>query len=133
MNLSFETRRKLILWGRIALIVLAIALVVWACWLVWVDRFVVYTRDGAKIDYSLTEESFGEGTLALPPEEIVSASIYYDNGSVEDYATVLSFQIPLSAKGEGYPAEGSLIKAKYCKLELVEDSDFGSYMYLIIA
>jgi hypothetical protein len=51
----------------------------------------------------------------------------------EDYATVLSFQIPLSAKGEGYPAEGSLIKAKYCKLELVEDSDFGSYMYLIIA
>lgn len=50
----------------------------------------------------------------------------------EDYTTVLSFQIPLSAKGEGYPAEGSLIKARYCKLELVEDSDFGSYMYLLV-
>lgn len=91
MKLSFETRRKLILAAKIALILLAVAVVVWACWLVWVDRFVVYTREGAKIDYSLTEESFGEGTLALPPEETVSASIFFDDGTgTQDYATVLS-------------------------------------------
>ena len=91
MKLSFETRRKLLIAAKIALILVAVAAVVWACWLVWVDRFVVYTRDGAKIDYSLTEESFGEGTLALPPEETVSASIFYDDGTgTQDYATALS-------------------------------------------
>ena len=91
MKLSFETRRKLLIAGKTALIVLAVAVVVWACWLVWVDRFVIYTRDGAQIDYTLTEESFGEGTLALPPAETVSASIFYDDGTgTQDYATALS-------------------------------------------
>ena len=91
MKLSFETRRKLILAAKIVLVLLAAAMVVWACWLVWVDRYVVYTRDGAKIDYSLTEESFGEGTLALPPEDTVSASIFFDDGTgIQDYATALS-------------------------------------------
>ena len=50
----------------------------------------------------------------------------------EDYTTTVSFQIPLSAKGEGYPAEGSFIKVQYAKLELVEDSLWGSYMYLVV-
>lgn len=51
----------------------------------------------------------------------------------EDYTTVLSFQIPESAKGEGYPAEGTYVRATYCKIELVEESAFGSYMYLLLA
>ena len=50
----------------------------------------------------------------------------------EDYATAITFQIPLSAKGEGYPAEGSFIKVQYAKLELVEDSLWGSYVYLVV-
>ena len=48
------------------------------------------------------------------------------------WSTAITFQIPLSAKGEGYPAEGSLIKVKYAKLELVEDSLWGSYVYLVV-
>lgn len=50
----------------------------------------------------------------------------------EDYTTVISFQIPLSAKGEGYPAEGDFLKVSYAKLEVVVDSAFGSYMYLCV-
>lgn len=50
----------------------------------------------------------------------------------EDYATSLTFRIPVSAKGEGYPAEGSFIKVSYAKLELVEDSIWGSYMSLVV-
>ncbi|MBP3699619.1 MAG: hypothetical protein J6J01_09125, partial [Oscillospiraceae bacterium] len=50
----------------------------------------------------------------------------------EDYTTSITFQIPVSAKGEGYPAEGSFIKVKYAKLELVEDSFWGSYMYVVV-
>ena len=91
MKLSFETRRKLLLIGRITLVVLLIATVIWACWLVWVDRDIVYTRDGAKLDYGLTEDTYGAGTLAVPPEETVSASIFFDDGTnTQDYATALS-------------------------------------------
>ena len=90
MNLSFETRRKLLRAGKIALILFIIASVIWACWLVWVDRYMFYTRDGAQLDFTMTEEAYGPGTLAQPPEETISASIFFDDGSSEDYATVLS-------------------------------------------
>ena len=91
MKLSFETRRKLLLAGKIALVLLLICTVIWACWLVWVDRYIIYTRDGAQLDFSLTAESFGPGTLATPPEDTVNASIYYDDGSdTQNYATALT-------------------------------------------
>ncbi len=50
----------------------------------------------------------------------------------EDYTTVMSFRIPLESKGEGYPSEGSYIQFTQAKLEVVEDSEWGSYMYLCI-
>ncbi len=50
----------------------------------------------------------------------------------EDYTTSITFQIPVSSAGEGYPAEGSFIKVRYAKLEIVEDSFWGSYMYLVV-
>lgn len=87
---GFETRRKLLKAGRIALVVFAILAVVWGCWMVWVERHIVYTRDGAVLDFSLTEDSFGEGTLALPPEDSVTASIYFDVGATnEELAAML--------------------------------------------
>ena len=91
MKLSFETRRKLKVLGRIALILAIVLTFVWGCWLIWVDRYMVYTREGAELDFSLTPESYGPGTLALPPETTVSASVYVDDGSDDqDLATVLS-------------------------------------------
>ena len=50
----------------------------------------------------------------------------------EDYTTVMSFRIPLESKGKGYPAEGSYIRFTQAKLEVVEDSEWESYMYLCI-
>ena len=91
LRLSFRNRQNLTRVAKIALIALLILTVVWACWIVWVDRHIVYTRDGAQLDFSLTEESYGEGTLALPPEERVTASVYFDVGQEEkDMATVLT-------------------------------------------
>ena len=91
LNLTYETRRKLLKAGIITLVVALILTVVWACWLVWLDRHVFYTRDGAVVDFTLTEDSYGQGTLALPPEEQVNASIYYDVGmSGEELAHMLT-------------------------------------------
>ena len=91
LRLSFKNKQNLTRIAKIALIVLLILTVVWACWIVWVDRHIVYTRDGALLDFSLTEESYGEGILALPPEDRVTASVYYDVGDEEqDMATVMT-------------------------------------------
>ena len=81
MELTYRSRRKLkrgIITGIIVALVLTL---VWVCWLVWVDRYVSYTRDGAVIDFSLDQQYFGEGTLALPPAETEPVSIYYNDGS----------------------------------------------------
>ena len=81
MELTYRTRRKLKR-GIITGIIVALALtLVWVCWLVWVDRYVSYTRDGAVIEFSLDSQSFGEGTLAQPPAKEDPVSIYYNDGS----------------------------------------------------
>ena len=91
LKLSYETRRKLLHWAKIALIVFMILTVIWACWMVWLDRHIVYTRDGALVDQTLNEAYLGEGTLAVAPENQVQASIYYDLGAdSEDLAYILS-------------------------------------------
>ena len=91
LNMTYETRRKLLTAGKIALVAFLILSVIWGCWMVWLDRHVFYTRDGAVVDFDLTEESYGQGTLAQPPEEQVKASIYYDVGvSNEELANMLT-------------------------------------------
>ena len=91
LRLSFRNQQNLTRIAKIALIVLLILTVVWACWVVWADRHIVYTREGAQLDFSLTEESYGEGILALPPEDRVTASVYYDVGDEDqDMATVMT-------------------------------------------
>ena len=91
LNISYERRRKLLKAARFALIVLLILSVIWGCWMVWLDRHIVYTRDGALLDFDLTEESFGKGTLAKAPENPVNASIYFDVGATnEELANMLT-------------------------------------------
>ena len=91
LRLSFKNRQNLTRAAKITLIALLILTVIWACWIVWVDRHIVYTRNGAQLDFNLTEASYGEGTLALPPEDRVTASVYFDVGEDEkNMATVMT-------------------------------------------
>lgn len=55
MILPYRTRKTL---GSIAVVIgvlLLVAVLLWACWIIWLSRYVVYTKDGAKIDFSLSE------------------------------------------------------------------------------
>lgn len=80
MSIPYRTRRRL---RWLAVVVLAIALtalLVAACWLLWVHKFVYYTRDGgAVLDFDLPPIS-GEGQLAAPPEQKPTVPIYYNEG-----------------------------------------------------
>ena len=78
MTIPYRTQRAL---KRLFIAVLVIAVILaagWGCWLLWVQRYIVYTADGgAKLNFDLPP--MGEGELAVPPEE-ADVSIYFNEG-----------------------------------------------------
>lgn len=79
MIVSYRTKRFFRGLAATALTLVLIAVVVWLVWLLWLDRYVVYTRDGAKLDFSLSDK-VASGALAVPPQESPTVSIYYNEG-----------------------------------------------------
>lgn len=88
MAIPYRTRRALkrLVTGFAVLAVLAV--VVWGCWVVWLERYVVYTEDGAIFDFELPLQ-FPQGQLAVPPPSQPTVPIYFDDGS-EDLAGELT-------------------------------------------
>jgi len=79
MTLPYRTRRALRGLAVAALVFLLLLIVVWLVWLLWLDRYVVYTRDGAILDFSLSNQQLS-GEVAIPPENDITVSIYYNEG-----------------------------------------------------
>ena len=78
MNIPYRTRQRLKIVAVIALIVTIVASVVWLCWFIWLKRYVVYTRDGAKLDFSISAKVPEGNTAKQPVKE--SISIFYNEG-----------------------------------------------------
>ena len=79
MRIPYRTRRVL---GRLAVTLVVIAAflaLVLLCWALWLGRFVVYTGDGAKLDFEHSSADM-TGVPALPPEEETLISIHYNDG-----------------------------------------------------
>lgn len=79
MNISYRTRYILKRVLTVSLVVLLMLAAVYLCWFLWLERYVVYTRDqGAVLDMQL-DPQVPEGPVAVEPqtEEI---SIYYNEG-----------------------------------------------------
>lgn len=67
LQLPYRTRRLL---RRIAIasaILLAVALLVWGCWMIWLQRYVIYTRSGAKLDFGMNP-TLPSGQAAVKPD-----------------------------------------------------------------
>ena len=85
MAISYRTRRAL---GRLAtflLILLLLAVVAWMVWIIWLDRFVVYSRDGAKLDFDQPLQ-MQAGELAVPPEAQEPITIVYNDSAADPNA-----------------------------------------------
>ena len=69
MTIPYRTQRAL---KRLLVVILIVAVIfaaVWGCWLLWVQRYIIYTAEGgAKLDFDLPP--MAEGQLAVPPEEV---------------------------------------------------------------
>ena len=77
MTIPYRTRQFL---RRLLAAVLVLALIaagVLLCWLLWLHRYVVYTQDGAKLDFNLSLE-YPQGETAVPPEPLPTVNIQYD-------------------------------------------------------
>ena len=79
MKIPYRTRRLIDRIGFISLLLLVGLLVFWFCWVIFAQRYVVYTRDGAVLDMSYSSNDlFGE--VAIPPKADEEVSIYYNEG-----------------------------------------------------
>lgn len=79
-NLTFTAKRRLQRIGLISAIVIMVLILVWFCWVIWIERYVVYSREGASIDTSLPERYAG-GQVAAPPSTDETIPIYINEGS----------------------------------------------------
>lgn len=113
MTLPYRTRRTLLRTGAVLLILLLVAILVWGCWILWLSRFVIYTQDGAKIDFSLPEH-LASGELAQPPEPDETISINYNDtsGTVNtELAQLGGYYVEISALQKDISAVKSQIQA----------------------
>ena len=79
MHIPYHTRRRLERLGAAFLLLLTLAVLIWLCWVVWLERYVVYTRDGAQINLDL-DPQLPVGQVALPPDEAGFIDIFYNEG-----------------------------------------------------
>ncbi len=79
MSLTYRTKRRLYRAGLIGAIVLLIVILVGFCWVIWLERYVVYTRDGATLNFDLVDTP-SAGSLAAPPLEGETVPIYVNEG-----------------------------------------------------
>lgn len=79
MRMTFRTKRRLRALGTILLTVVAVALVVWFCCVLWLERYIVYDADGARLEMDADPAGFA-GVEAVKPEAQHSVSIFYNEG-----------------------------------------------------
>ena len=80
MSIPYRHRRILRRVGIVALACLLAFLVVWLCWVVWLQRYVVYTSSGAKLDFNQSSYEIS-GVEAAPAKNNVEVSIFYNEGA----------------------------------------------------
>lgn len=94
MTISYRTRKRLTGLGITAAIIAAVAAVLWICWMIWVGRFVVYHRDGPRLDFGL--DPIPSGEVAHIPEKPSSVNVIYNEPQID---TPIVEVVPTSIKG----------------------------------
>lgn len=115
MSMTYRTRRRLSRLGFVSLVLLLAAILTWLGWVIWLERYVVYTRDGAVLDFERAPQEI-TGVVASPPVAQNSISIYYNEGT--DAIENTRVMTPLSGYYISYDAlsqdmQGVLDNLKY--------------------
>lgn len=89
MSIPYRTRKALrkISLGIVALVLFALLLLV--CWVLWLNRYVIYSQDGAKLDFSLSV-NYAPGETAAAPEQSDPPQIH-DRAETDTGSTGVAF------------------------------------------
>lgn len=79
MSIPYRVRKALRNFGIFLLVTALVAGGVLLIWLVWLNRFIIYTPGGAQLDFELPD-TFPSGVLAQPPEPEASVDVNYGDG-----------------------------------------------------
>ncbi len=80
MNIPYRTRRKLKIAGTVAMVLILIFCVTWLCWVIWLQRYVVYTDEGASLDFGRSANEV-VGEVPKAPVASIDIPIYYNEGA----------------------------------------------------
>ena len=82
MSMTYRTKRRLNFIGTVAVALLLVFIAFWLCWVIWLERYIVYTRDDDAVldlDFNANEMV---GEVALPPSSGgTGITIYYNEGA----------------------------------------------------
>lgn len=80
MKLTFLAKRRLQRIGLVSLVLILVLILVWFCWVIWLERYVVYSDDGATLNFNVSNRP-GTGQIANPPSADETVPIYVNEGS----------------------------------------------------
>lgn len=83
MSIPYRTRRALRRLCVAFLVLVLIAAVLGLCWLLWLNRYVVYTKDGAILDFDISLQ-YPQGEIPQKPEPGETVHIHFRDESEED-------------------------------------------------
>ena len=76
MTIPYRIRRALQRFAITLGVLAVLGIVAMAAWMLWLNRYVIYTDEGAKLDFSLTYYK-DNGIIAQPPESTPDVNISY--------------------------------------------------------
>ncbi len=79
MAIAYRTRQRLRRLGSLAGFLLILGIIAWLCWVIWVERYIIYTDEGATINFDLNPQ-IPMGEVALPPVAGEGPEIHYNEG-----------------------------------------------------
>lgn len=80
MMIPYRTQRVLKRIGYVIALLLLAGVLAWFCSVIFLERYVVYSRNGASLDFSVSAQDL-RGEVALPPVGDANVAIYYNEGN----------------------------------------------------
>lgn len=111
MRIPYRTRRVLNRVGTVLLALLLVGMVAWLCWVIWLQRYVVYTNGGATLDFSRSANDI-YGEEAVKPVAAANISIFYNEG-----ADAININRELTQLS-GYYITNEMVKSNYSNVML---------------
>ena len=80
MSIPYRHQRALKRIGTLLAVLFLVFAVTWLCWVVWLQRYVIYTDEGAELNFALSSYELS-GKEAVEPKAEQNISIFYNEGA----------------------------------------------------